>query len=427
MTRFSIKLFIVLVCSCVLMPEYTHARVNSITGTLSMREGYDSNIYRTKDNEVSGWTTTISPILNITSQGKNDSLSFVYGPGFTRDHEREETKVDQHLDLIGAKNFSQTFRTSLRETYIRTSDTYLQSEVLIDEVRLLRPDKTKERLWTNTVFLQMDYTFAQESVFNLAYTNYILEHTSSGPYNDYIRHNPSTSLTYRLNDFWSVLASYSYIKGDFDESPDLKTHAPGLQLRYRYSPKTTFFGSYGFNKTDYTGDGNQDYKYHDVSLGTDHDINPLTNISLSAGFSRTERQTNSQNAFNYGLNLTKGLKGGSLSVRGSGGFTQADFDGSDDGLSRYWSIGGSLNYQLTEKSNVNAYARIRHDDYLEQSPSTEEYGYNGGGGFSFLLTRWLTISLQYGYLQVDADNSTNDYVDHRFYIALAAAKELWRW
>ena len=432
MTRFSIRVFLILACSCLFVPGYTNARVSSLTGSFFIREGYDSNIYRTKNNEVSGWTTTISPRLLYTLQGETDSLSFSYGPGFSHDHKTDKTKVDHQLDLIGDKYFSRVFHASLRETYIRSSNTYLQPEQLIQEVRLLKDYKTTTRLWTNTVSLQTDYTYGPGGVFRFGYTNYILEHltpqTNTNANSNYIRHNPSTSLSYRFNNYFGMLASYGYIKGDFDSAPDLETNNPGLRLNYIYSPNTTFFGSYDFSKTDYSGNQSPpSYKTHAVALGTDHAIDPKTKFSCFAGFARNERQSVSRDAFNFGLNLTKALERGALSFNGNSGFEQANFNGQNDGLSRYWSVGGSLNYQLTEKSNINAYAGYRHDDYLQQTPPEKENAYSGGGGYSFLFARWYTISFQYGYLQVNSNNSANDYIDNRFYIAFGAAKELWRW
>ena len=433
MSPYTIKVFFILVCSCLLMPEITNARINNLFGGLSIREGYDSNIYRANKDEVSGWATSISPTLSFNSQGKNDTLSFSYGPRFSYDHKSKKKHVDHELDLIGDKNFTKTFHAAVRETYIRSSNTYLEQQVLIDQVLLLKDYNKTNRLWTNTVSLQTDYTYGPGGVFRLGYTNHILKQlttqANNSPNNEYVRHNPSTSLSYRFNNYWGMLASYRYVRGDFDNAPDLETHNPGLRLNYLYSPKTTFFGHYGYSKTDYTGNLRPSNKTQSVGFGTDHEIDPQTNISFFAGFSRADKKTASRDAFNYGLNLTKKLQKGSLRIDGNGGFDQADFDGTNFGLSRYWSLKGYLDYQLTEKSKLNAYLEYRNDKYLNQIPTAKENAYSGGGGYSFVFARWYTISFQYGYLQVNGDNSASakDYIDHRFYVALGAAKELWRW
>jgi len=431
MDREKFHVILAMTCFCLLLSVKANARTNSLSGSIFIREGYDSNIARTADNEVSGWTTTISPVLEINSQGANDTMSFSYGPGFSFDHETDKYEVDHRLSFRGDKNFTKAFQASLHETYIESSNTFIESETLqLEGERLIREVNRKDRLWTNSISFQMHYEYARESIFSLGYTNDILNHkTNISGNDDYTRHNPNTSLSYWFNTMWGVEAFYNFIKGDFDTSDDLETHHPAIRLNYRHNPQRTIYIRYDYRDTDYSGNQQkEDYKIHDLSLGVAHEINPQTSLSLFAGASRVERSiSKDKDGYNLGFVLAKKMQNGALRIQGAGGFEPSDFSGTDDGPSQFWSATGSINHQMTEKSIVDVFARVRNDDYFDRTTYHEETEYSGGGGLSYSFARWFTLSLRYKYLHLDADDPLREYTDHRFYVALGAAKELWRW
>jgi len=276
----------------------------------------------------------------------------------------------------------------------------------------------------------MEYEYAMGSIFTLSYANHILHHLTSAAGNDYTRHNPLVSLSYQINHKWDFEILYSYVKGDFDVSPDLTTHSPGIRLNYRHSPKSILYGNYVLRDTSYSGDQQQDYKIHDVSLGIDHEINPETKLSLSIGASRADRSdANDEDSYNASMNLNRATQRGSFSLTGRAGFEESNFSGQDKGLSRFWTARCSFGYQLTEYINVNVFAGLRDDDYQQVGiADDDEQAYYGGGSFSYAFARWYTVSIGYNYIRVESDDPTqDDYVDNRIYLALAAAKELWRW
>jgi opacity protein-like surface antigen len=227
---------------------------------------------------------------------------------------------------------------------------------------------------------------------------------------------------------WGFETFYSYIKGDFDESEDRTIHNPGLRINYRRTPQSTLYGNYVLRDTSFSGNLREDYKINDVSLGIDHDINPETNVLLAVGYSRVDRSiSDDEDDFNGTITLTRVMQRGSFNIEGRGGFDQSDFSGADNGLSRFWLIWGSLNHQISEKSIVDVFAGVRNDDYFERITDPEEKAYYGGGGLRYAFARWFTLALRYNYVQFEVEDPTRDYVDHRFYVALEAAKELWHW
>ena len=432
MNRQKLPVVLFMTCFCLLLSEAANARVSSITGSISIREGYDSNIDRTENNEVSGWTTTISPALQLNSQGEFGTVSIGYSPGFSYDHKLKENEIDHRFYLNGVRDLSKKSRASLRETYIRSSNTFIESETLnIDGERLIREYNRTDRLETNTVSVQTDYEYALESLFTLSYANHILNHLTDTTLNrdDYMRHNPAATLSHRINHKWSIEAFYSYIKGNFDVSEDITSHNPGLRINYLRTPLSTLFGSYTLRDTSYEGTQREDYRIHDIALGVDHEINSESSFTLSLGYSRVDRSVSQdEEDFNGSFSLTKETKRGSLRLLARGGFDESQFSGDKQGLSLYSTARGSFDYQLTEKSKVDVFAGIRIDDYSESAIDNDEKAFFGGGGLSVAFARWFTISFRYNYLQLEADDpARDDYVDHRVYVSLAAAKELWRW
>ncbi|MFW5936957.1 MAG: hypothetical protein ACOCS6_02775, partial [Desulfosalsimonas sp.] len=54
---------------------------NVVRGGVSVEHAYDSNIDRVPQNEVSEWTTTVTPGIEYARSGRRSDFSLRYAPG----------------------------------------------------------------------------------------------------------------------------------------------------------------------------------------------------------------------------------------------------------------------------------------------------------------------------------------------------------
>ena len=409
-------------------------RQGILTGSFSVLQEYDSNINLTDDGEEEAWYTVFSPSLIFTSLAQQDRLSLAYAPALRIDQSNDETEVDHHLTVEGDKQFSSRWSGEFKESYIRSNDyTYYVSEFVQQEGEgiSLSDRRRRREYWTNGFSVASEYEYAQESVLGLGYGNQILENDAP-EVDDYVKHHPYLVVSHRLNQFWTAGASYDYIYGDFDNevaaTEDLSEHLLGLNASYQATLHDLVFASYQYADLDY--DGNRsDYQLHRADLGWQRALGPHDSIAASLGGSYADREDNdSETGFNYSLDYIKEIKRGAFRIGGKGGMDELQFDADvDDGLSRFWSVEGTLDYQLLEQLSSQVYASVREDDFFEATPDFKEQSYVLGSKLSYALWRWYALSLGYSYRQLDSDLQGGDYQDHRAYVELSVGKELARW
>ena len=136
----SILSLIFLVAPCI-----SGARTNSLYGSVSVRQSYDSNVYHTDEDHEEGWTTLLSPTIRFTSEGRNDSYSFSYSPGIRYDYLTHEDDIDHNLSLSADKNISSRVNVTVREDFVESEESVQDEEAGI----MLSEDRQDNRYWTN--------------------------------------------------------------------------------------------------------------------------------------------------------------------------------------------------------------------------------------------------------------------------------------
>jgi hypothetical protein len=280
----------------------------------------------------------------------------------------------------------------------------------------------------NSLVVAADYQYARDSVLGLGYNNRILKNDAPG-LDDYVRHQPYASIGYRFNRHWEAKLSYDYIRGDFDVTEDLDQHVPGIVIRHYTSQHEQFFGAYQFTSLRYDGP-RSGYNLHRGDLGWQRDLGPNSVIAVSTGATRAEqRGGENETVLNYAVDVAREIKNGRLSIGGVGGMDELQFAAinQDGRLSKFWSIRGTIDYQLREHLSSQANLSYREDNFFEVLPDYEERSLVGGLRLSRGFWRWYSLTLGYSYRQLDSERPLSDYQDHRAYVELSAGKELGRW
>ena len=111
-----------------------------------------------------------------------------------------------------------------------------------------------------------------------------------------------------------------------------------------------------------------------------------------------------------------------------GGLDDRSLEGDvDEGLSEYVTAMTGISWQVAKDLSASLGASVRDDNYLQDTDESDEKTYTANASLSYSFMRYFSLSGRYVYTQVVADNSDDEYVDHRFFISLGASKELKRW
>jgi len=426
----------VLICSVLVILAGTHTamadRQTSIKAGLFVRQGFDSNVNRTPEDEIDEWTTAVGPSISIDSKGSRDSFLLRYAPSYVFNYRSDDGEFDHHLFLAADRALSDKLRISMTDAFERSDDSTLArytarytEETSADTIQLSE-NLQRVRYWLNSFNIRSAWEYRQNSSFGLKYNHAIYD--TNGQQSDYQRHAPSVTISHEINHQWLADAGYEFIHGEFDQEDNSNQHKGNARLTYRLSPHSSLYGEGNYVNTDYDGE-RIGYWAAGGRLGLSRQIDPRTAADVAAGYATVDREgDDTSEAFSYALLLTRDFEKGAVSFSGSGGYDdQKLFNGEADGLSQFWSLTAEISYDLAQNITSSLHGLYRDDKFIERIPEREEKAYEAGCGLSWSFARWYTAAVRYLFRKVDANIATFDYDDHRLYLTLSVANELWRW
>jgi len=509
------------ICGCM---NTVYARQNIVIGDLSvgyeLRErNYDDRDIGdagdlTGDSVTGGGTDAIlvedrtenrnryfvEPRLTVTSTGITDQVSLTYAPRINFEEDDYTNHIDHDFGLLAEKNFSRNWSVSfsdnyflgddsLRESTTRTavigSPTEVEGEDTVapaageeDSAGLTERVGTR-RFWRNDLNLSTEYIYREDSLVGMGYSYDMLRNVDDdiGGYTEYDRYDAMLRLSYRFNQEWRAEAEGHYIRGIFDDNPevtvarvtpgegeitvgtadvtasdDLQQYDVTTNVTYDWTPHDDLFVDYHFLGTEYDHPLREDIWLHEFALGLSHDFTSQLHLTVSGGPSIVKRENRSwENDYNVYAGLTKDFFHSSMTVYGEKGHDQESFDGRRSGFTDFWRVGASYDRQITENLTVTFSGAYRNS-LREQPPAVDaiiiiddgnnepgdivlpenfEYTdkfYDAGVDLSYSFMRWYTVSGGYRYSKRDSDLiGSSNYDEHRFFITLTATKEFFRW
>lgn len=426
----SLQSIIVFIACCLAVATAGPAmadRQNTISGSIGLRQGYDSNVNRTEADEIEEWTTSLVPSISVNSKGRRDSLDFTYSPSYKYNYRLDEGSFEHHLALAADRALSDKLLLSLNDSFEKSDDsTLFRNEMLGTSNQVNLSDNIRRRkYWTNYVNIDNAWQYAPNSSLTYGYTHTI--YNADGTSQDYQRHAPHIEISNQINQQWTVGVKYTYIVGDFKSSYDSKQHSASGRLTYSLSSHRAIYGQGEYSSTDYSGSG-IDYYTSGGLLGFTQQIDQNTALDVAAGYSSANRDNGSNSdGFNSSLSFTRRYEKGAFTLSGASGFQDQRFNGEDDGLDKFWTAKSTISYQLTESLSSSIYVLYHNDRYVEQLPEREDDSYEAGGSVNWSFARWYTAGIRYVFHKLDSSLAGFDYDDHQLYLTLSAAKELWKW
>ena len=390
---------------------------------VSVKQDYDSNIYRAYQSEEAEWATVVAPSFKITTAGQQASFLVNYSPLFVYNHRTDQDRLDHSFFGRLDKRFGEGLTSFVSDTFLRAEDPYNDEDAGIE----LSDERGRNRYWSNSASVGLIYEYARQSFLNFYYKHHVLDN-ESGVLDDYTKSSPSLSFSYLFGQHWLAQADYKLTEGDFDQADDLQTEAVDLFLSYRHSPSAKSFCHYGYSNTDYYG-VSVDNDRHNLSFGFDRKFSSKLDFKVEAGGARLSRDNLGDNdSIYYSFSLNNQFQQGTVLVSSNGGMEDRNFTGTGaQGVSRYWVANLGVNYNLFKDMLASINCSYRDDEYLDRQPVEDEQFRQLELALSYSFSRWYQVSLRYIFASKDANDVVNTYDDNRLFLAVSAKKDFLKW
>lgn len=205
---------------------------------------------------------------------------------------------------------------------------------------------------------------------------------------------------------------------NFTGGRDRETDTVHLDLSYKIGAKTSIFGRWSRQDTDYDRNLNSlDSEQTSYLIGLRW--KPSTALSGVVGLGNTERDFDdptrpSYDGSSYYANVNYAFNPfSSISLSASKSVEEPGDDLSDYYVSEF--IGVGLDHALTTNLLFNAFAKYLEDDY---NTEREEEFFDYGFGLDYVWRPWLTAGIYYGEIERDSNLIDGDYEDRYFGIRL---------
>jgi len=386
---------------------------------ISVSRVYDDNIYLYDANEKSDRLTTVSPGINMTASSLHRTLSIDYAPTWVWYDKYDENDTVRHSgNLSFAEDLSQQLRFELTDRYLKSEEPLEE----VEEVEGIR--RTRNPYWRNTGTASLRYQYGPENLVTLGYRHSLLENEDV-TIDDGAIQNPYATVTYWSGVKNGLELNYQFTRADFSRDDafvagdDYRGHGAGIRYIHRFTPGTTVSSSYNFTNRNFEG-LTEDYKIHEVAVGTEHSFSPDLSLSLQGGvFAQNNERSDDETGYIYDASLVKGFERGSFTIGGRGGWYEAYLQAERRGLTYYQSINSRVEYQFMQILNGYAGASFRQDSDTEDR---EWETFRGNCGLRLEILRWFSLSLDYSHAERDDDIDRDDYRVNRVMLFLTGSK-----
>jgi hypothetical protein len=238
------------------------------------------------------------------------------------------------------------------------------------------------------------------------------------------------SLSYVWAPRFSTLSSYTLTALNYENSAiaayeDRFEHTFGNEFRFLWLPTTTLVGEYRFQIVDYDT-APQNSTTHYLLGGLDHTFNPRFNVSLRGGaqfrqFDNFGDETSpyAEATLNYALGQHT-----SLSWVNRYGLDQPDVAGAASRTT--FRSGLAANYSIMTRIQSTLSLYYQHDQYdalltpFFYSPAFDEDSLDLGIGLRYEINPSFAITTGYNHTQVFSDVFFREYARNRYYLGFNA-------
>ena len=369
----------------------------TLSPSISQKVFYDDNLLLNPRNQLSTFGSITTPVLSLERKSPTSTINltgqFPYSAYFGHSN---LNAADQQVNLDIQDALSERSTVSFGGDF--QHDTTLHSEqdvadqFLAKEIRFTRFDASPSWTYLLGPIDQLTISGVYSNV------NY-----ATSAKTDYQYYGPTISYQHQLSELSAITGSLQYNRFEPDDPAHTRTDVYGGLVGYSYKPseRLSVSGSVGmsYNVT------NSNVSKENDSLGyrLKFDLNYLMSdqtrlvVSLShdsepSGDGRQVTRNRARAAFKYRLNelTTFGLDTNYTDNEDYFGL-QNSTNSSSQKLSRYFSVGPSVSFQITEDLSLVAEYQYRHKIFQSAGGSATSNG-------AFLLLRYDLPTLNWGGL-----------------------------
>ncbi len=354
--------------------------------SVSVREGYDDNVYTTKLNKVGSFFT-------------NASAVFDYRAGTPR-------TVFSLEAIVGGTYY-----------YFRP---FGQSYDVNTSLALSVEHRATPRL---TLSANAYFTYQTEPDFNSNFG-------SNRRAGNFFFTTDKFALGYQWTPRFSTVTSYTLGALHYDDKSigsfeDRTEHTFGNEFRFLVLPTTTLVGEYRFEIIDFV-DAPRDSTTHFLLAGVDHTFNPRFNVSLRAGVEFRDIDNFGERTSPYAESTLRYAVGQRTSINWVTryGLEEPDVAGTQSRTT--FRTGLNVNYVITSRLSATGAFFYQHDDNAELStptffvPQFNEDSLEIGIALRYEINRFFALLAGYNHSEVFSDVNLREYSRNRYYVGLNA-------
>ena len=401
--------------------------MTTLTPSLSVSEEFTDNAGNAASGKQEEFITVVTPGLSLTQAEKTHDLRLTYRPGFTfyRRDSANDT-IRHNADAAFTARLSRQTELTLSDSFSRTEEPRSNAEM--ETLSVQAPvDPTIRRgrqpYSTNAAAVSLNHRFGPSDSFGLGYTHHLLENDDP-LLEDNHRHSPWASVSYWFTEHLGIDADLVYERGEFEApTDDLDQYDGTLRMKHQLSKAFTWFVRYTHTVADYDGD-TEDYTIYDPGVGFSWTVDKDTALNFDIGYFMQKGDGSADEtglSFNGDLGKTWRIKRGSLRLSGQSGYEETSYGAENLGLDIFYGLDGNASYALTKALSASANASYRRDKYINQATKRRDNVYDLTASMSYRpkTVRWLSLTLTYGYHDIDSSLDANDTTENRATVSIS--------
>jgi hypothetical protein len=443
------KNILVITCGVVLvsspMATDVMARSNILTGGLTLsydyqdRRGDSGSVALVDSGNEDYKRIVISPLIQIVSSSLRDRFEIRLEPGFRYDLDESDTDWDSDFIVAAERSISQAWQISGSNSFFRSD--YNNTSGDADAIEPdLSPNLGRERYWRNTLNLESNYDYREDSLFLIGASWIVLRNDdSAGDITDYDRYSLTLRNEHRYTARWKTTAEFTPVRGDYEEIPpepseDLYEYYLELGVENNTISRNPLFATYNYTGIRYDEEPSVDYDIHQLLVSWRHDFSPQFYTVIGAGPAYIEDENGNDDWTTAGTaEVDYQVRRGFYRFTLEKGFEADNFSGTDrQAVADFWNAQFSFEHQPNRVFTVDGRLAYRYEDRTEQVAGTlsdeiNENRYTAEVGLGYLISQYYSARVSYTFISQDSDVLTDNYDDHRVVLSLSWEQDLLRW
>ena len=414
------------------VPPFAHADINDILLNfypyITVREEYNNNILLSPNaTKLNDYITTVNPGLRfLTLQPGAYGIDLDASGGYiyyAKNHDLSYWNAQGRLNSWYAVTPQLSFllrdylirSDAARENVYQSTYTYNAQGQFIGNTQpgqfLVSTVRGVQAIYfRNVIEPSMEYRFGRENLLSLLYRNNV--YRNENPlFEDSMENTLNPRLAYWFDIKNGVSLDYSLSLNTYQVSQDQLVNMVTPRYTHRFNPRISIFGEYHFEYQDFESPG-VDYFVHQPSLGIQYQFSPtLTGVVQGGYYWQIPKQGTKTTGPFYNLSLTQRTPNTQYTLSLQGGYTQDYITAQNLGFTKTYSGYGTIQHWLTSRLSIGLTGSMYR--YIYSNNNQKDWVWDVRGGPSYLLFRWLEVSLEASYRGDNSNISGNDYTEFR--------------